>query len=202
MTRATGPGAAAVAASLLAALVAACVPQPQDATTALATPASRASPSPSPAGALDAETAWQLRGRVVLGDRLLGGAAAHAAAPAGRPEPGLPAAGAVTETAVATPLVRARSRASAATERALAAERLLDLWARGEAPDAAARRNDPGDVRQAQRLLAALGYYAGAATGTHGPATRDAVRRFQAIHALEETGDVTPSLLAALRAAL
>jgi hypothetical protein len=194
----TGPVAVGAALLLAAALAGGCAgPRGPSTLAEMLTPP----PPPPPPAGLSAETAWQLRGRVVLGERLLGGAAAHAAAPAGPPEAGLPAAG-VTEATVASPLVRARSRASAATERALAAERLLELWARGEVPDASARRNDPGDVRQAQRLLAALGYYGGSTSGTYGPATRDAVRRFQAIHALAETGDVTPSLLTALRAAL
>ena len=137
----------------------------------------------------------------MLGERLVGGAAARAAAPAGLLALGAPAPEA-SEAAAASPLARARSRASIATGRALAAERLTELWARDATPGAATRRNDPGDVRQAQRLLAALGYYGGPASGTFRPATREAVRRFQAIHALQETGDVTPSLLAALRAAL
>ena len=60
----------------------------------------------------------------------------------------------------------------------------------------------PDEVRQAQRLLAALGYHARPIDGMNGPASREAVRRFQAVRGLPETGEITPGLLAALRAAL
>lgn len=62
--------------------------------------------------------------------------------------------------------------------------------------------NTPGDVRTAQGLLAALGYYGGQVDGSYGPQTRQAVFRFQQSRGLPPTGDVTPQLVQQLRAAI
>lgn len=57
------------------------------------------------------------------------------------------------------------------------------------------------DIREAQRLLEALGYMPGPEDGRLGPRTRRAVQRFQHAHAVPADGRVTPALMAALRAA-
>ena len=140
------------------------------------------------------DAAW-LRTQVVLGRVLVGGTAAHEAAP---PPPG-PAAVLAGGEPAAQPVELARARLEETTQRALATRQLLDIWARAEASEA---KNDPESVRQAQRLLAALGYYKGPITGVNGPLSGAAIRQFQAVRGLPETGDVTTSLLVALRAAL
>ena len=55
-----------------------------------------------------------------------------------------------------------------------------------------------GDVRQAQRLLNALGYDAGPVDGVAGERTRDAVRSYQSLNGLPVTGRIDDRLLAAL----
>lgn len=155
-------------------------------------------PSPAPAaGPFDpAGAALRLRGQVVLGARLLGGSAARAAA-----TPAPPASSVPEGDLPVGPLDRARARAAAESGRALAVERLVGLWARdgGDPAGPGGRREPfPDEVRQAQRLLAALGYHARPVDGVNGPASREAVRRFQAVRGLPETGEVTPALLAAL----
>ena len=62
--------------------------------------------------------------------------------------------------------------------------------------------NQPGDVQTAQRLLIALGLYNGAIDGLNGPATAQAVQRFQTSHGLEPTGTVTPQLIQQMRQAV
>lgn len=56
-------------------------------------------------------------------------------------------------------------------------------------------------VREAQRLLNALGYEAGPADGRTGARTRAAVRRFQRDRGLADDGRIGPATLAALREA-
>jgi hypothetical protein len=56
------------------------------------------------------------------------------------------------------------------------------------------------DVAQAQRQLADLGYYLGAADGRRGPAFRSAVMAFQKVQGLGADGTVGPATLKALRA--
>lgn len=64
----------------------------------------------------------------------------------------------------------------------------------------AAPRRDAGGatVREIQRRLAALGYYAGAVDGVVGPMTRAAVRGFQKSEGLATTGAADRALLRAL----
>jgi peptidoglycan hydrolase-like protein with peptidoglycan-binding domain len=146
-------------------------------------------PAAGPAAPAPAEEARALREGVVLGSRLLGGARARALAPR---EPPLPEG--------AGPADRALALGDAAARRALASQQLLELWA--HAVDGPEPRDEPEAVRRAQRLLAALGYYEGPLNGRNGPLSTAAIRRFQAIQGLPETGAVTASRLVALRAAL
>jgi localization factor PodJL len=87
--------------------------------------------------------------------------------------------------------------------RTVVAHRLYELWRWervGIEPPTAAVATD--EVRTAQRLLRALGFYTGAIDGRAGPRTAKAVRRFEAKKGLVETGVITPELIAQLRAAL
>ena len=54
-------------------------------------------------------------------------------------------------------------------------------------------------VRRVQIALMAQGYFAGPVTGTVGPLTRGALRRFQTARSLAVTGTITPETLDALR---
>jgi peptidoglycan hydrolase-like protein with peptidoglycan-binding domain len=63
----------------------------------------------------------------------------------------------------------------------------------GKAPEDAASR--PPLVLEAQRALAALGYYKGGIDGQFGPLTESAVRRYQAMNGLAVTGVVTQPVL-------
>ena len=60
----------------------------------------------------------------------------------------------------------------------------------------------PVQVARAQDLLNQLGYSAGPVDGAYGGATRTAIARFQAQNGLPVTGNVTPSLIAALQQAV
>jgi hypothetical protein len=144
---------------------------------------------------LDVASGSWLRSQVVLGQALVGGTAAHKASPPPPP----PAAGFPALDLAPQPVELARARLEETTQRTLATRQLLDVWARADATET---KNDPNLVRQAQRLLAALGYYNGPVTGVNGPLSGAAIRQFQAVRGLPETGDVTTSLLVALRAAL
>jgi len=55
------------------------------------------------------------------------------------------------------------------------------------------------EPEEIQQLLAALGFYAGAIDGIHGPQTREAVRQAQLKYDLQITGRVDPHTLARLR---
>lgn len=59
-------------------------------------------------------------------------------------------------------------------------------------------RSTGPDVRAVQELLGILGYYRGDADGIYGPATADAVRRFQAAQRLTPDGIVGPQTYDAL----
>ena len=59
-------------------------------------------------------------------------------------------------------------------------------------------RYDPALVRDVQQALNDKGYNAGAVDGQWGPATEDAVRRFQQASNLPQTGELERSTLAAL----
>ena len=59
--------------------------------------------------------------------------------------------------------------------------------------------NGDSTVSQVQSALARQGYYHGAIDGSVGPATRNAVRRFQRNHGLDATGEINRSVLDALR---
>jgi hypothetical protein len=54
-------------------------------------------------------------------------------------------------------------------------------------------------VADVQRALAREGYYNGAIDGTIGPATRNALRRYQRAHGLEGTGQIDQAVIEALR---
>ena len=62
----------------------------------------------------------------------------------------------------------------------------------------ASSRYDPALVRDVQQALNDKGYNAGAVDGLWGPATEDAVRRFQQASNLPQTGELERSTLAAL----
>jgi len=59
--------------------------------------------------------------------------------------------------------------------------------------------NGDSSVSQVQAALARQGFYHGAIDGSVGPATRNAVRRFQRSHGLDATGEIDRSVLEALR---
>lgn len=61
-----------------------------------------------------------------------------------------------------------------------------------------ASRYDPALVRSVQRALNEKGYDAGSVDGRWGPATEDAVRRFQRAAGLPQTGELEQSTLATL----
>jgi Putative peptidoglycan binding domain len=61
-----------------------------------------------------------------------------------------------------------------------------------------ASRYDPAVVRSAQQALNDRGYNAGSVDGQWGPATEDAVRRFQQASGLPQTGELGRSTLNAL----
>jgi murein L,D-transpeptidase YcbB/YkuD len=65
-------------------------------------------------------------------------------------------------------------------------------------PSATTYRYDPGLVRDVQQALNERGYNAGAVDGQWGPATEEAVRRFQQASGLPQTGELERSTLAAL----
>jgi murein L,D-transpeptidase YcbB/YkuD len=66
------------------------------------------------------------------------------------------------------------------------------------APAAPNSSYDPSLVRSVQHALNERGYNAGAVDGRWGPATQDAVRRFQQVSGLPATGELERSTLAAL----
>lgn len=68
-----------------------------------------------------------------------------------------------------------------------------------ETPAQTAVASDPADIREAQRILNALGYGAGAADGVVGPRTRSAIANYQSRNGLEQTGQLTSGLLRNLR---
>jgi hypothetical protein len=55
------------------------------------------------------------------------------------------------------------------------------------------------DVRDAQRALQRLGYYAGAVDGAVGPGTRNAITQFQRANGLVANGELNEATLSALR---
>jgi hypothetical protein len=131
--------------------------------------------------------------------------------------PGLPvgiAPAASSTPRPADPAVRrelAYARLSAMGEadlqRRIHAQQLFEHWKRqAGTPVEAASTADRGEaearVASAQRMLMAIGYYAGPSDGLLGPTTRAAVGRFQAEQGLPPTGDVDPLLLDRLRSAL
>lgn len=100
-------------------------------------------------------------------------------------------------------VVSDRPRALAEVERRRAAYAAARLeHAALEREHAALAPPAADDTVAAQRLLLALGYDPGPVDGIAGPATRDAIRRFEAAQGLPPTGRLTPALLARLRAAL
>ncbi|QNT70159.1 peptidoglycan-binding domain-containing protein [Defluviicoccus vanus] len=60
-----------------------------------------------------------------------------------------------------------------------------------EAPAHTTVVSTPPDIRDAQRLLNALGYGAGAADGVIGPRMRSAIADYQSRNGLEQTGQLT-----------
>lgn len=59
--------------------------------------------------------------------------------------------------------------------------------------------NDDSRVTDVQRALAREGYYDGAIDGTMGPATRNALRRYQRDHGLKANGQIDHAVIQALR---
>lgn len=71
------------------------------------------------------------------------------------------------------------------------------------APSTTLKAGDSGaQVRVLQRALASLGFSTGSIDGQYGPATKDAVARFQRSVQLTADGILGPSTLAALASAL
>lgn len=56
-------------------------------------------------------------------------------------------------------------------------------------------------VRQAQTILTELGYDIGGADGSAGPRTRAAIKAFESVNGMQETGEVTPELIEKLQIA-
>lgn len=91
-------------------------------------------------------------------------------------------------------------------------QKLYEQWkaqrtAAGTAPAAAAGAPGGGvttadDLRGAQRLLYALGYYRGPIDGVYGAQTRSAVMQFETSQGLPPTGVVTPAIVQRMKAAL
>jgi hypothetical protein len=82
-------------------------------------------------------------------------------------------------------------------------QRLFEEWRRQQAGGArAAAPATQQDIRSAQALLTSLGFYRGPISGQNGPQTQTAIRQFEASRGLPQTGQVTPSLLQQLRAAV
>jgi peptidoglycan hydrolase-like protein with peptidoglycan-binding domain len=65
-------------------------------------------------------------------------------------------------------------------------------------PPSTSSSYDPGLVRSVQQALNDQGYDAGSVDGRWGPATQDAVRRFQQASGLPQSGELERSTLAAL----
>jgi hypothetical protein len=59
--------------------------------------------------------------------------------------------------------------------------------------------NPDSIVSRVQEALAREGYYQGAIDGSAGPATRNALRRYQRNHGLDATGQIDRSVIEALR---
>lgn len=77
-------------------------------------------------------------------------------------------------------------------------------WAKSEKTASAAdtaRKAQIIRVREAQTLLTDLGYQIGSADGAAGPRTRAAIKQFEAVNGLPETGAVTDELLQRLEIA-
>ncbi|HET6466816.1 MAG TPA: peptidoglycan-binding protein [Geminicoccaceae bacterium] len=85
-------------------------------------------------------------------------------------------------------------------------QRLYEQWRQSRGGTGtgtgAAAVNAPADVLTAQRYLTALGYYRGGLDGRYGPATRSAVMQFEDSQNLPRTGNITPSLVSRMRAAI
>jgi localization factor PodJL len=79
-----------------------------------------------------------------------------------------------------------------------AAEAAAALDTAGVAPDQASQA--AGEIAEAQRLLTELGFNIGTPDGKMGSRTANAIRLFQLQSGLKVTGEVTPELLAAMRA--
>ncbi len=92
-------------------------------------------------------------------------------------------------------------------QRRIHAQQLFEQWKQQAGapaePGSLADRSGPEiRVASAQRMLMALGYYAGPADGLLGPTTQAAIARFQSEQGLPPTGDVSTILLEHLRQAL
>lgn len=111
-----------------------------------------------------------------------------------------------TEAAEATPTATAvdRQRVQAAQQARLTAEAEREAEARARREEEQARREAEEQARRraettrVQEVLAAHGYYAGAADGEVGPATRSAVMAFQKVQGLARDGAIGPQTLAAI----
>ena len=74
-------------------------------------------------------------------------------------------------------------------------------WAKTNTKTASAKSAEIIKIRDAQTLLSSLGYQVGAPDGIAGAKTRDAVKSFEAVNGLPETGQVTDELLRKLEIA-
>jgi localization factor PodJL len=74
-------------------------------------------------------------------------------------------------------------------------------WARPAATSEKAKSADIIKIRDAQTLLTELGYQLGAPDGIAGAKTRDAVKSFEAVNGLPQTGEITDALLEKLEMA-
>ena len=82
-------------------------------------------------------------------------------------------------------------------------QRLYEEWKRERIRSARDGANaETVDIASAQRLLKAHGLYQGPVDGILGPATEEAVRRFEAKQGRAQTGRLTPSLMSQMRATL
>lgn len=146
--------------------------------------------------------AHQARIAVVMGDILVGGAAADRfSGPLAAAEPRQTANG-DAEALRRADFERQAELQRAQARRAMVEQRLFEQW-RSERvlASAAATRASSAEIREAQRRLAALGLYRGRIDGIAGRGTTAAVRQFEVRQGLAPTGRVTPELLRELRRA-
>ena len=87
-------------------------------------------------------------------------------------------------------------------DRQIQEKNLYEQWKSERAGATPAAVTSSDDIRSAQRLLTALGYYRGPIDGVYGAQTRSGVMQFEASQGLPQTGVVTPSIVQRMKAAL